>query len=68
MEPDNIKESPWYTPEEAAAYLKLFDKDGKPNVQYLYKKSCAQLIKPYKLGKFNRYHREQLDALMKKGA
>ncbi len=54
----------WFTVEEAAVYLRLFDKNGKPNVSYLYKKSCSGLIKPYKLGKFNRYRREDLDALL----
>ncbi|MBU2643681.1 helix-turn-helix domain-containing protein [bacterium] len=60
--------SPWLTPEEAATYLRLFDKDGNPNVSYLYKQTCARLIKTYKLGKFNRYRREDLDALLTKGA
>ncbi|MBT4263905.1 MAG: helix-turn-helix domain-containing protein [Deltaproteobacteria bacterium] len=61
-------ESPWLTPEEAATYLRLFDKDGNPNVSYLYKQACGSLLKPYKLGKFNRYRREDLDALLTKGA
>ncbi len=60
--------SPWLTPEEAATYLRLFHKTGNPNVSYLYKQTCTRLIKPYKLGKFNRYCREDLDALLKKGA
>ena len=66
---DDIRESsPWLTLEEAAIYLRLFDKDGNPNVSYLYKHASSRLIKPYKLGKFNRYRREDLDALILKGA
>lgn len=59
--------SPWMTIEEAAEYLRLFDKNGKPNVSYLYKQVTYGLLLPYKLGKFNRYRREDLDALLSKG-
>ena len=65
---EGIKESsPWLTPEEAATYLRLFDKNGNPNISYLYKHASSRLIKPYKLGKFNRYRREDLDTLLSKG-
>jgi hypothetical protein len=66
---DDIKEiSPWFTNKEAAIYLKVYNKDGTPNVSYIYKLACSRLLKTYKLGKFNRYRREDLDALLLGGA
>ncbi|MBT3751017.1 MAG: helix-turn-helix domain-containing protein [Bacteroidetes bacterium] len=65
---NTVDVSPWYTSEEAAIYLKVFKKDGTPNVSYVYKQVCFGLLKAYKLGKFNRYRREDLDALILKGA
>lgn len=65
---DITEVSPWFTNEEAAIYLKVFKKDGTPNVSYVYKQVCFGLLKAYKLGKFNRYRREDLDALILKGA
>ena len=56
--------SPWLSPEEAAEYLRLFDKSGELNISYLYKLVSSGLLAPYKLGKFNRYRREDLDALL----
>jgi len=57
-------DSPWLNPEEAAEYLRLFDKHENPNISYLYKMVSSGLLSPYKLGKFNRYRREDLDALL----
>jgi hypothetical protein len=65
---DITEVSPWFTNEEAAIYLKVYNEDGTPNVSYLYKKVCSGLLKAYKLGKFNRYRREDLDTLILKGA
>ena len=56
--------SPWLNVEESARYLKLFSKNGEPNVSYLYKLVSSGLLSPYKLGKFNRFKREDLDALL----
>jgi excisionase family DNA binding protein len=55
--------SPWLTTEESALYLKLYTKEGKPNTSYIYKLVSSGLLKTYKLGKFNRFKREDLDAL-----
>lgn len=57
-------ESPWFTIEEAAEYLKLYNKTGTLNISYLYKLVSSGLLVPHKLGKFNRFRREQLDALL----
>jgi hypothetical protein len=64
---DITEASPWYTNEEAAIYLKVYNKDGTPNVSYIYRQVCTGLLKSYKLGKFNRYRREDLDAIILKG-
>ena len=61
---DITESSPWFTNEEAAIYLKVYNKDGTPNVAYVYRQVCSGLLKAYKLGKFNRYRREDLDALI----
>ena len=62
--PSKQNETPWMTIEEAAEYLKLFNKQGKLNISYIYKLVSSGLLIPYKLGKFNRYKREDLDALL----
>ncbi|MDX2469629.1 MAG: helix-turn-helix domain-containing protein [SAR324 cluster bacterium] len=59
--------SPWLTIEEAASYLKVYSKDGSPNVGYIYKLVSSGLLTPYKLGKFNRFKQGDLDALLKQG-
>lgn len=57
-------ESPWLTVEEAAKYLKLYNKKGELNTAYIYKLVSSGLLAPYKLGKFNRFLREDLDSLL----
>ncbi len=63
---DNKKSnnSPWLTIHEAAEYLRLYNKNGEHNISYIYKLVSSGLLKPYKLGKFNRYKREDLDTLL----
>ena len=58
--------SPWMTIEESAKYLKLYNKKGVLNVSYIYKLVSSGLLTPYKLGKFNRFKREDLDTLLTK--
>jgi len=57
-------ESPWLTISEAADYLRLYNKKGDLNISYIYKLVSSGLLIPYKLGKFNRYKREDLDTLL----
>lgn len=58
--------SPWLTVTQAAEYLNLYNKKGELNVSYIYKLVSSGLLVPYKLGKFNRYLRSDLDALLTK--
>ena len=65
---NNSNNSPWLTIQESAEYLRLYNKKGELNVSYLYKLVSSGLLTPYKLGKFNRYRREDLDALLTRGS
>ena len=42
---DITESSPWFTNEEAAIYLKVYNKDGTPNVAYVYRQVCSGLLK-----------------------
>ncbi len=63
---DSKIDSPWLTIQESAEYLKLYNKKGELNISYLYKLVSSGLLTPYKLGKFNRFKREDLDTLLTK--
>lgn len=51
-------ESPWYSPTEAALYLRM-------TVQALYKAAQRGRIKAHRLGRHYRFHRRDLDAALK---
>lgn len=56
------KPSPYMTPKEAAAYLRLFDDNGAPDPKKLYTLRCRYHLRARKVGGLLRFHVNDLDA------
>ena len=57
--------TPWMTTLEAAEYLRIFDKDGKPNADALMKLLVRNACPTHRLGKLVRVRRDVLDGLLR---
>lgn len=56
------KASPYKTPAEAAAYLRLFDDAGNPDVKKIYTLRCRYHLRARRVGGLLRFHESDLDS------